>query len=131
MEQAADTQASAIATMNVANLTGVIECRATIASAMTVTTPVASVAGGVTDVVTRISSALQRMRPAFCHTAKRRSARIRFQPRWRANSAALAVTRPSSWGRSQGCANSFSTESREKRASSAPIASDEMSSEIS
>jgi len=99
MEKAADTQASASATTNAASLTGVIECRATAARGTTVT-PKASVTVGVTGAVTTISSALRRIRPAFCHALNRRPARIRFQPHCRASSVALALTCPSGRERS-------------------------------
>ena len=73
MEKAADTQASASATMNAASLRDVFEPRVTVALGVSVTV-------GVTGVVTMISSALRRMWPAFYHAFNRRPARIRFQP---------------------------------------------------
>jgi hypothetical protein len=103
MEKAADTQASPSATMSAASLTGVIERRVTV-----VRLPTAAVTVGVTDVVTMISSALRRIWPASCHAFKRRPARIRFQPHWRASSAALAFTRPSGCDRSQASASKSS-----------------------
>jgi hypothetical protein len=48
-----------------------------------------------------IASALRRIRPATSHVFNRRLVRILFQPHWRPSSAALAVTRPSGWERSQ------------------------------
>src|ERR1700759_3804046 len=58
IEKAADTQASASATMNAVSLTGDMERRATVAAGMTVTSA-ASVTVGVTEVVTVIASALR------------------------------------------------------------------------
>jgi hypothetical protein len=103
MEKAADTQASPSATMSAASLTGVIERRVTVVRLST-----AAVTVGVTDVVAMISSALRRIWPASCHAFKRRPARIRFQPHWRASSAALAFTRPSGCDRSQASASKSS-----------------------
>jgi hypothetical protein len=48
-----------------------------------------------------IASALHRIGPATSHVFNRRLVRILFQPHWRPSSAALAVTRPSGWERSQ------------------------------
>jgi hypothetical protein len=48
-----------------------------------------------------IASALRRIKPATSHAFNRRLVRILFQPHWRPSSAAVAVTRPSSWERSQ------------------------------
>ena len=76
------------ATMIAASLSDVFEPRVTVALSVCVTV-------SVTGVVTMISSALRRMWLAYCHTFNRRLARIRFQPHWRASSAALAVTRSS------------------------------------
>ena len=73
MEKAADTQASASATMNAASLRDVFELGVPMAPGVSVTV-------GVTGVVTMISSALRRMWPAFYHAFNRRPARIRFQP---------------------------------------------------
>jgi hypothetical protein len=107
MEKAADTQASASATMKAASLTDVAERRIAlgpetpVTSTDSVTAGVSSVTTGVTDVVTMIASALRRIRPATSHVFNRRLVRILFQPHWRPSSAALAVTRPSGWERSQ------------------------------
>jgi hypothetical protein len=72
-----------------------------VTSTGSVTASVSSVTAGVTDVVTMIASALRRIRPATSHVFNRRLVRILFQPHWRPSSAALAITRPSGWERSQ------------------------------
>jgi hypothetical protein len=93
--------------MNAASLTGIMERRMTAVSGMSVTLTasatvgVTSVTVDVTDVVAMIASALRRIKPAFSHAFNRRPVRILFQPHRRPSSAALAVTAPSGWERSQ------------------------------
>jgi hypothetical protein len=65
------------------------------------TVGVTSVTVDATDVVAMIASALRRIKPAFSHAFNRRAAGILFQPHRRPSSAALAVTTPSGWERSQ------------------------------
>ena len=107
IEKAADTQASASATMNAASLTGIMERRVIALSGMSVTLTasatvgVTSVTVDVTGAVATIASALRRIKPAFSHALNRRPVRILFQPHRRPSSAALAVTTPSGWERSQ------------------------------
>jgi hypothetical protein len=114
MEKPADTQASGSATMNAASLTGIMERRVTAVSGMSVTLTasatigVTSVTVDVTDVVAMIVSALRRIKPALSQAFNRRPARILFQPRRRPSSAALAVTTPSGWERSQAKASILS-----------------------
>jgi hypothetical protein len=107
IEKAADTEASASATMNEASLTGIIERRVITVSGMSVTLTASATVGvtsvtlDVTGVVAIIASALRRIKPAFSHAFNRRPVRILFQPHRRPSSAALAVTTPSGWERSQ------------------------------
>ena len=112
IEKAADTQASASATMNAATLTGVMDRRVTAVCGMTLRVPatvgVTSVTVGVTALMSVMASALRRISPAFSHAFSRRPVRILFQPHWRASSAALAVTHPSGWERSQASASTSS-----------------------
>src|SRR3984885_1675861 len=108
IEKAADTQASASATINAATLTSVMDRRGTAVCDMAVTLSVPATVGvtsvtvGVTALMSVIASALRRISPAFSHAFSRRPVRILFQPHRRPSSAALAVTRPYGGGRGPG-----------------------------